>query len=298
MLYFAGYTLFWRWPYLHFQPYPKGKQLARTCNNKHNCNCRSRTHQSCRRRGDRCTGHFGQRPDRCLGPVGQASCRSAAKSAGRIEWFHRLAKSFVKTTRSGNRTINKIRQTFARRYSLSRRPATNSLRICLSRAKRHYPGRTGRRLESRRPRQRGGHYHRQTGNASGRSAGCSAHGPSGGPGRHHLFDRSHARRNDAISTIHEQQSSQESPIRRQVLAGIAEAMGMQQITVEGVPATSHFAQVLVAADYRMKRLGMNLDPPPAGVKLPSYLQMVPTSSSVVSTPRWWMEPKYDPHSSR
>jgi hypothetical protein len=84
------------------------------------------------------------------------------------------------------------------------------------------------------------------------------------------------------------------PSLQQTAAGLAEVMGMQQITVEGVPATSHFAQVLVAADYRMKCLGMNLQPPPQGVKLPSYLQMVPSSSSVVGTPRWWMEPKYDP----
>lgn len=82
--------------------------------------------------------------------------------------------------------------------------------------------------------------------------------------------------------------------KKQLLAGLEQALGMQQITVEGVPATSHFAQVLVAADYRMKRLGMNLDVPPAGVKLPSYLQMVSANSLVISTPRWWMEPKYDP----
>ncbi|MGA2060421.1 MAG: DUF1598 domain-containing protein, partial [Thermoguttaceae bacterium] len=84
------------------------------------------------------------------------------------------------------------------------------------------------------------------------------------------------------------------PTPQQAAAGLAEAMGMQQITVEGVPATSHFAQVLVAADYRMKCLGMNLQAPPRSVKLPSYLQMVPSNSSIVGTPRWWMEPKYDP----
>jgi hypothetical protein len=81
---------------------------------------------------------------------------------------------------------------------------------------------------------------------------------------------------------------------QQLAAKFAEAMGMQRITVEGVPPTSHFAQVLVAADYRMKCLGMNLQAPPKGVKLPSYLQMVPSSSSFISTPRWWMEPKFDP----
>jgi hypothetical protein len=82
---------------------------------------------------------------------------------------------------------------------------------------------------------------------------------------------------------------------KQVVANITEALGMQQITVSGVPASSHFAQVLVAADYRMKRLGMNFDPPPADIKLPSYLQMIPANvHSITAFPRWWMEPRYEP----
>ncbi len=76
---------------------------------------------------------------------------------------------------------------------------------------------------------------------------------------------------------------------------IEQLLGMQQISVEGVPATSHFAQVLVAADYRMKRLGMNFDPPPPGIKLPSYLQMIPANSRSTNIfPRWWLEPSYEP----
>ena len=43
--------------------------------------------------------------------------------------------------------------------------------------------------------------------------------------------------------------------------------------VNGVPADSHFARVLVAADYRMKRLAMNFDPSPVN-GLPSYLHMI------------------------
>jgi hypothetical protein len=78
-------------------------------------------------------------------------------------------------------------------------------------------------------------------------------------------------------------------------SGISQVLGMQQITVAGVPATSHFAQVLVAADYRMKRLGMNFDPPPPGIKLPSYLQMIPANArSTNMFPRWWLEPRYEP----
>ena len=70
---------------------------------------------------------------------------------------------------------------------------------------------------------------------------------------------------------------------------------MQQITVEGVPATSHFAQVLVAADYRMKRLGMNLDPPPRGDEIAQlFADDAGKFIGRRACPRWWMEPKYDP----
>jgi hypothetical protein len=72
-----------------------------------------------------------------------------------------------------------------------------------------------------------------------------------------------------------------------------QAMGNQQITVAGVPASSHFARILVAADYRMKRIGMGFEPAPHSVKLPSYLQMVSTTKQYGNTPRWWMEPKFD-----
>ena len=61
-----------------------------------------------------------------------------------------------------------------------------------------------------------------------------------------------------------------------------------------MPASSHFARILVAADYRMKRIGMGFEPAPKGVKLPSYLQMAAArTADSVSTPRWWMEPKFD-----
>ena len=38
-----------------------------------------------------------------------------------------------------------------------------------------------------------------------------------------------------------------------------EALGMQRITATGVPENSHFAAVLVAADYKMKRIAMHLE---------------------------------------
>jgi hypothetical protein len=71
-------------------------------------------------------------------------------------------------------------------------------------------------------------------------------------------------------------------------------LGPQRVTVGGVPADSRFARVLVAADYRMKRIGMGLEP--AGVAaLPSYLSMVPPGATSGATlPRFWLEADYDP----
>ncbi len=69
------------------------------------------------------------------------------------------------------------------------------------------------------------------------------------------------------------------------------AMGIQQIRLHGVPDTSHFARVLVAADYRMKRIAMALDSSPVR-GLPSYLQIAKPSKKMVS-PRFWLQPKFD-----
>ncbi|HXT59649.1 MAG TPA: DUF1598 domain-containing protein [Pirellulales bacterium] len=73
-------------------------------------------------------------------------------------------------------------------------------------------------------------------------------------------------------------------------------LGPQIVTIQGVPAFSHFARVLLAADFRMKRLGMNFDPSP--VKgLPSYLHMLKSQSKAGSQnmlPRWWLTTDYEP----
>ncbi len=77
--------------------------------------------------------------------------------------------------------------------------------------------------------------------------------------------------------------------------GIEQALGPQSVTVTGLPTTSHFAHVLVAADYRMKRLGMNLDQ--AGVPgFTSYLNLLGSTGRGISAiaPRWWLVPDYQP----
>lgn len=76
-------------------------------------------------------------------------------------------------------------------------------------------------------------------------------------------------------------------------AAMEKALGPQRVTVGGVPADSRFARVLVAADYRMKRIGMGLEE--SGIEeLPSYLAMMPAGSRATSLPRFWLEADYDP----
>ncbi len=44
-----------------------------------------------------------------------------------------------------------------------------------------------------------------------------------------------------------------------VVEQLRDKLGMQVITVGGVPASTHFAQVMVEADYRMKLIGIGLE---------------------------------------
>jgi hypothetical protein len=80
------------------------------------------------------------------------------------------------------------------------------------------------------------------------------------------------------------------------IARLEEALGPQQITITGVPPNSHFARVLVAADFLMKRLGMGFEPAPIE-ELPSYLKLLAGRSAPPpknAMPRWWMAPHYEP----
>jgi uncharacterized protein DUF1598 len=74
----------------------------------------------------------------------------------------------------------------------------------------------------------------------------------------------------------------------QLLKRMENAVGPQTVTLTGVSPESHFAQVLVAADWQMKRIGMGLVPSRIdGLK--SYLEMLNDGSNAkVQTPRWWI----------
>ena len=79
-----------------------------------------------------------------------------------------------------------------------------------------------------------------------------------------------------------------------VLGGIEKSLGQQQISIKGIPATSHFASVLVASDVRMKRIAMKLEDSP--VKgLPSFLDLLAKGGKLDNMmPRWWLACNYEP----
>jgi hypothetical protein len=72
---------------------------------------------------------------------------------------------------------------------------------------------------------------------------------------------------------------------------LPEALGMQVVTVIGVSPKTHFAQVLVEADYRMKLIGIGLDRPL--VKMVAFVDKAnPSQVSRNALFRWYFVPDY------
>jgi hypothetical protein len=77
----------------------------------------------------------------------------------------------------------------------------------------------------------------------------------------------------------------------EIVTTMRQALGPQQIRIDGVAPTSHFAQVMVEADYRMKLIGIGLERPP--VKMSTWIDLA-RSGSVASNAlqRWYFVPNY------
>jgi hypothetical protein len=91
-------------------------------------------------------------------------------------------------------------------------------------------------------------------------------------------------------------SSQRGEPTEAQVARLEQAIGPQQVKLTGIPPGTHFARVLLAADFMMKRLGMNFEPAPVE-GLPSYLEMLQEPSAPTprnAMPRWWMAAHYEP----
>ncbi|MEX2092233.1 MAG: DUF1598 domain-containing protein [Pirellulales bacterium] len=93
--------------------------------------------------------------------------------------------------------------------------------------------------------------------------------------------------------LHEMGSRLASPNQEQfIVEQLRDKLGMQVITVGGIPANTHFAQVMVEADYRMKLIGIGLEQPP--VRLRSYVDRAnPHQIARDALERWYFVPNYE-----
>jgi hypothetical protein len=74
--------------------------------------------------------------------------------------------------------------------------------------------------------------------------------------------------------------------------GIKENLGLQTVTFRGIPNSTHFARVLVEADYRMKLVGIGLEQLPVNVR--SYVERAnPNAIASNAMERWYFQPNYD-----
>ena len=71
---------------------------------------------------------------------------------------------------------------------------------------------------------------------------------------------------------------------------MARILGLQEVTIWGVPAESHLGQIFVEADYRMKRLSVGLDNP----RVKGFRSNLALSPGGDSLQRFWFVPLYDP----
>jgi len=76
-----------------------------------------------------------------------------------------------------------------------------------------------------------------------------------------------------------------------VVQGLKTSLGLQNVRVDGISAATHFAQVMVEADYRMKLIGIGMEQPP--VAIPSYVARAnPSDVARNAMQRWYFVPDY------
>ena len=79
---------------------------------------------------------------------------------------------------------------------------------------------------------------------------------------------------------------------QQISKTMSEKLGPQIVTVSGIPANTHFAAVMAAADFRMKQISMGATKSPVPA-IPSFVSMMKTPTDSQDQPRWWLAPNYD-----
>lgn len=84
-------------------------------------------------------------------------------------------------------------------------------------------------------------------------------------------------------------TDQRAAVADAMAKGVADSLGQAQIRVFGISDRTHFAQVLVEADYRMKRIGIGAEPPP--VKMTTFIGALDSPQQGMLQ-RWWFMPDY------
>lgn len=79
---------------------------------------------------------------------------------------------------------------------------------------------------------------------------------------------------------------------KNIVRGLKKNLGQQVVSFKGISPKTHFAQVLVEADYRMKLIGIGLERPP--VDITTYVEKAsPTAVAASAMARWYFVPNYE-----
>lgn len=77
-----------------------------------------------------------------------------------------------------------------------------------------------------------------------------------------------------------------------IVNSLRQSLGLNEVTIQGIPAGTHFAHVLTEADYRMKLIGIGLEAPP--VPMASYVSRLTSAmTSSNALVRWYFVPDYE-----
>lgn len=76
-----------------------------------------------------------------------------------------------------------------------------------------------------------------------------------------------------------------------IVNGLRTSLGLQSVRVMGVSPDTHFAQIMVEADYRMKLIGIGLEPPL--VDMVTFIERADGAVAQNALFRWYFVPNYE-----
>lgn len=77
---------------------------------------------------------------------------------------------------------------------------------------------------------------------------------------------------------------------QELMMGMKQTLGYQTVSIRGVPRDTHFAQILVEADYRMKLIGIGLENPM--IPMTTWIQRTQPGANANALQRWYFEADY------